>query len=245
MKKAAFILFSLAAGAAALPAFAAGDALYPEAISAKELLPGPPAAGTWRSAADDASYREGLSLRNAPRGLQAAEDADMSPLKAFEARFSKPLGVQISKDATPATHAFLLLTMKRVYPSLKAGKEVFRRPRPVVPHPEDATCRPDLAKKFDRFASYPSGHTTMAWALALALTSVAPGDPVPVLKLGYSAGDSRAICGAHWQSDVEAGRELAAAVYARITGNPDYLAAAAASRAELRKLSKPASFPVR
>ena len=136
MKKAAFILFSLAAGAAALPAFAAGDALYPEAISAKELLPGPPAAGTWRSAADDASYREGLSLRNAPRGLQAAEDADMSPLKAFEARFSKPLGVQISKDATPATHAFLLLTMKRVYPSLKAGKEVFRRPRPVVPHPE-------------------------------------------------------------------------------------------------------------
>ena len=39
MKKAAFILFSLAAGAAALPAFAAGDALYPEAISAKELLP--------------------------------------------------------------------------------------------------------------------------------------------------------------------------------------------------------------
>ena len=104
--------------------------------------------------------------------------------------------------------------------------EVFRRPRPVVPHPEDATCRPDLAKKFDRFASYPSGHTTMAWALALALTSVAPGDPVPVLKLGYSAGDSRAICGAHWQSDVEAGRELAAAVFARIMGDPDYLAAA-------------------
>ena len=66
MKKAAFILFSLAAGAAALPAFAAGDALYPEAISAKELLPGPPAAGTWRSAADDASYREGLSER--PQG---------------------------------------------------------------------------------------------------------------------------------------------------------------------------------
>ena len=121
MKKAAFILFSLAAGAAALPAFAAGDALYPEAISAKELLPGPPAAGTWRSAADDASYREGLSLRNAPRGLQAAEDADMSPLKAFEARFSKPLGVQISKDATPATHAFLLLTMKRL--SVTEGRE--------------------------------------------------------------------------------------------------------------------------
>ena len=169
----------------------------------------------------------------------------MSPLKAFEARFSKPLGVQISKDATPATHAFLLLTMKRVYPSLKAGKEVFRRPRPVVPHPEDATCRPDLAKKFDRFASYPSGHTTMAWALGLALTSVAPGDPVPVLKLGYSAGDSRAICGAHWQSDVEAGRELAAAVFARIMGDPDYLAAAAASRAELLKLSKPAPSSAR
>lgn len=85
----------------------------------------------------------------------------------------------------------------------------------------------------------------MAWALALALTSVAPGDPVPVLKLGYGAGDSRAICGAHWQSDVEAGRELAAAVFARITGDSDYLAAAAASRAELLKLSKPAPSPVR
>lgn len=168
----------------------------------------------------------------------------MSPLKAFEARFSKPLGVQISKDATPATHAFLLLTMKRVYPSLKAGKEVFRRPRPVVPHPEDATCRPDLAKKFDRFASYPSGHTTMAWALALALTSVAPGDPVPVLKLGYSAGDSRAICGAHWRVTWKRG-ENSPQRSRPGHGDPDYLAAAAASRAELRKLSKPASFPVR
>ena len=48
MKKAAFILFSLAAGAAALPAFAAGDALYPEAISAKELLRPRPAPGEAR-----------------------------------------------------------------------------------------------------------------------------------------------------------------------------------------------------
>ena len=97
MKKAAFILFSLAAGAAALPAFAAGDALYPEAISAKELLPGPPAAGTWRSAADDASYREGLSLRNAPRGLQAAEDADMSISKPLKPGFQSLLGFRFRK----------------------------------------------------------------------------------------------------------------------------------------------------
>lgn len=196
-----------------------------EAIGAKERSQGR-LAGTG-GAAGRRFHREGYSMAfcfGTPPGGQAAEDADMSPLKAFEVRFSKPLGVRLKDHQDP--RFLLLLTDERVHPSLVGREGSLLRPCPVVQHPQDAT-RPD-SRKFDCFASYPSGHhTTMAWALAPALTS-RPGDPVPVpawLQRGRQPRDLRRTPAV---KDAEAG-ELAAAVFAR-RGSSDYLAGRGAAR---------------
>ncbi len=229
-----FTIFACAAFSAAFQqAFAAKHEPRPEQFATTELLAGPPAFGSWRQKADLEAYAEGLALRETERGKQAAEDADLSPLEAFEARFSRVAGITISKDATPETDRLLSLAMSYVYPSV-SSKKFYKRARPFVFNKADKTCRPDLLEKTKPMQSYPSGHTSMAWGLALTLAAVLPGDPTPVLRTGWEAGESRWICGAHWQSDVEAGRELSAAAFARALSNEDFREAMEKSREELK-----------
>ncbi|HEX5378317.1 MAG TPA: phosphatase PAP2 family protein, partial [Phenylobacterium sp.] len=96
-------------------------------------------------------------------------------------------------------------------------------------------------------ASYPSGHSMVGWSWALVLSELAPDRADGLLAAGRSIGDSRVICGVHYQSDVEAGRTLSAAMVARLHADPQFEADLAQARAELAKapratgLSCPAS----
>ena len=45
-------------------------------------------------------------------------------------------------------------------------------------------------------------------------------DGIALVPLGYDFGQSRVICGVHWQSDVDAGRLIGAAVVARLHADP-------------------------
>jgi len=58
------------------------------------------------------------------------------------------------------------------------------------------------------------------------------------LALGYQWGQSRVIAGYHWQSDIDAGRLLASAGYARLHTNEQFLADMAAARAEFAQYVK-------
>jgi acid phosphatase (class A) len=57
------------------------------------------------------------------------------------------------------------------------------------------------------------------------------------MQAGREIGDSRMICGVHYQSDVEAGRMLGAAMVSREHANAQFRADFAAARAELAKVS--------
>jgi len=46
-------------------------------------------------------------------------------------------------------------------------------------------------------------------------------------------GQSRVICNAHWQSDVDAGRIMGAATVAKLHSNPEFLADVKAARKEV------------
>jgi acid phosphatase (class A) len=112
------------------------------------------------------------------------------------------------------------------------GKETWRRPRPFAGR-EVETCVPPAERPGGY--SYPSGHSTIGWAWALSLAEIEPDRASQVLARGRSIGESRVVCGVHWESDVEAGRSAGAALFAALSANPVFRADLARARAELAR----------
>ena len=79
--------------------------------------------------------------------------------------------------------------------------------------------------------------------MALLLCEINPDAQDDILKLGYEWGQSRVIAGYHWQSDVDASRLVAAAGYARLHTNSEFLADIAAARQEYAELSGQTAAP--
>jgi acid phosphatase (class A) len=85
-------------------------------------------------------------------------------------------------------------------------KRKFHRPRPYV---EDPTLTPCIQIPTGDPWSYPSGHSTAGYLLALALAQKFPAKKDLILQQGLQIGENRLIGGVHHPSDVMAGRELA------------------------------------
>ena len=66
------------------------------------------------------------------------------------------------------------------------------------------TCNPEQQEELSTNGSYPSGHTAIGWATALVLAEINPDRQNEILKRGFEMGQSRVICGYHFQSDVDA-----------------------------------------
>jgi undecaprenyl-diphosphatase len=97
--------------------------------------------------------------------------------------------------------------------SLMSGllKGLVERPRPAV---SDHSISPVVATPDS--PSFPSGHTTTAFAAAVAISIVEPRLRVPMLVIAGLVGISRAYLGVHFVIDVVAGALLGAALGAGI-----------------------------
>jgi acid phosphatase (class A) len=62
---------------------------------------------------------------------------------------------------------------------------------------------------------------------------VAPERSNALLARGYGFGQSRVICGVHWQSDVDAGRLMGSAAVAALHADPTFTAQLSAAKAEV------------
>ncbi len=65
------------------------------------------------------------------------------------------------------------------------------------------------------------------------LTQIAPERADALLQRGHAFGQSRVVCGAQWQSDVDQGRVMGAAAVARLQSDPVFRAQLDAARAEV------------
>lgn len=88
--------------------------------------------------------------------------------------------------------------------------------------------------------SWPSGHSAAGWAWGLVLAEINPARATELMTRGLSYGQSRVICDAHWQSDVDAGRIMGAATVASLHGNPAFLADLAAAKEEVKAAQRQA-----
>ncbi|WP_042378108.1 phosphatase PAP2 family protein [Streptacidiphilus melanogenes] len=85
------------------------------------------------------------------------------------------------------------------------GKSLVRRPRPDR---EAAQVRVDRHVPMPSSASFPSGHTASAFALATTVGTVLPVTAAPLGLLACAVGYSRVHTGVHYPGDVIAGALL-------------------------------------
>lgn len=198
------------------------------------FLPAPPDTADAAFFNDWLVYNRGLQARPTPRGEQAKADAEDSwPYIAHY--YSQVMGFEISPEKTPAIYRLLSRAAHTGGDSAHKPKVHYMRRRPFMVFNQH-TMNPDHEPGLSRNGSYPSGHTAMGWTAALILAEVNPDKQDSILYLGYQYGQSRTIVGAHWQSDVDAGRVAASAAVARMHCSPDFQADMAAAKAECSKI---------
>ncbi|SEB24631.1 phosphatase PAP2 family protein [Variovorax sp. YR216] len=205
------------------------------------LLPPPPAEGSPALAADIATFQNLTKLQGTPRGVMAVSDANLRFPDAATV-FSCALGVQISEQATPNLNMLLRRTLTDTALATYKAKDRYVRTRPFVML-KAGSCTPKEEAMLAKDGSYPSGHSAIGWGWALVLTELAPDRADALLQRGRAFSQSRAICGVHWQSDIEAGRLVGSATVARLQANPVFNAQMAAARDEVAKARAVGSPP--
>ena len=192
-----------------------------QAIDSLALLPPPPEPGSIAFLNDQALYEQGRLLRNTPRGKVASDDANLSGggvANAFSAAFGSP----ITEKEAPQLHKLLTNMIEDAGDlATRGAKQKYMRVRPFAFYGVP-TCNTKDQAELSTNGSYPSGHTAIGWATALVLAEINPQRQDQILKRGFDLGQSRVICGYHWQSDVDAARIVGSAVVATLHTNPAF-----------------------
>lgn len=195
------------------------------------LVPPPPAPGSARHAADLEAHRQTRAWRDTPRWTVATKDVNLKFPEAAGV-FSCALDIPISQEATPHLNMLLRRTLIDAGLATYKAKDHYARKRPFAQLSE-TTCSPKEEAHLAKDGSYPSGHAALGWAWGLVLTGVAPDKADALLQRAHAFGDSRMVCGVHWQSDLEAGRVVGAATVARLQSDPVFQAQAQHAKAEI------------
>lgn len=197
------------------------------------ILGGPPAVDSPRGKADRAAFDASRSMEGSPRWQQAIADVELFGDKAHKA-LGCAVGKEISVAKTPVLSSLLDRLVLDAGGSTNAAKKKYQRDRPMIGHDEAKLCvvREDWMKTN---GSYPSGHSAAGWSWGLVLAELVPDKATQAVTRGREFGDSRWICGVHFQSDVEDGRIMGSATIARLHADPAFMADMALAKAELEK----------
>ena len=182
---------------------------------------------------DIMQYMWGKQMRqDKERAAIAIRDA-VYGLDCIIREFSEPFGMQISKEETPEIYKVLRDGTATCDSICKLPKKYYMRRRPFM-RMQEPTLYPQDEPALRKNGSYPSGHTILGWSSALLLSEINPDRADTILARGYMYGESRVIVGAHWQSDVDAGRLAASAAYARLHTSERFLKQMRLARLEYR-----------
>ena len=199
-------------------------------------LPEPPDTTSTKFVYDITQYMWGKTQRLDSLRAQQAIDNAVEEIDEMAEQFSVPFGMEISREKTPAIFKVLYRGVLTARLGATKPKTEYMRMRPYTRFNEH-TLLPEGEERLRLNGSYPSGHTVRGWAMALLLCEINPDAQDDLLKLGFEWGQSRVIAGYHWQSDVDASRLVAAAGYARLHTNSEFLADMAAARAEFAEMN--------
>jgi acid phosphatase (class A) len=198
-----------------------------ERVDPHRHLPTPPAPSSAINEAELAELHVIEAARSEADVAAARADADDKSVFLFRTVF----GDKFAKESLPALDALGAKLAHDENEAIEETKKEFHRRRP---YNADKTLHP-VCKTTDKDDSYPSGHATHGYVLALALIDIAPELRDAILARADAYGRNRLICGVHYPSDVAAGRLTAYAIHAVIALDPRYRAEVDAAKAELRR----------
>lgn len=198
-------------------------------------LPAPPDSTSEAFVHDIMRYMWGKTQRlDSVRAAIAKRDA-IWQLDTTINEYSGAFGMRISKEETPEIYKFLVRGVTTCDKAGSKAKRFYQRKRPFMVMNEHMLSSWE-EEGLRTNGSYPSGHTIRGWSLALLMMEINPEATDTILARGMMYGDSRVIVGAHWQSDVDAGRLAASAAVIRLHTSPEFMEQLAKAKAEFRFL---------
>lgn len=188
-----------------------------------KFLPEPPSNSSSVFTTDLSAHIDGIQKRTTAEGETARQDVDDSA-EYYCKIFSQVLGKTFSQTASPQLYKLF----KTIYPSAvdatQSCKAYYHRLRPFVQlYESTATGGTPENDPLRNNGSYPSGHACAGWLYALIMSEIAPDYQEALLNRAFQYGNGRVITGYHWQSDVDMGRLVGAAAYARMHTNKDFM----------------------
>ena len=199
------------------------------------FMPGPPDSTSVAFANDVNRYFWGKEMRNDPvRAAEAKRDAVYGLATILE-EFEEAFGMKITKEDTPEIYKVLLEGTSTCDSICKLPKMRYGRTRPFIRFNEH-TLAPEYEGELNPHKSFPSGHTLLGWSSALLMMEINPDRANEILARGYRYGENRVVVGAHWQSDTDAARMVAAVAYARLHTSERFLEQMRKARAEFQAL---------
>jgi acid phosphatase (class A) len=197
-------------------------------------LPAPPAEGSPAEKADVDRFLATRPLLTRPEGARAHLDMAYAAT-AVAPRFAETLGVSLDARNAPTfmrLMARVTTDIEDVVAPIKISRAQGGRVRPFVRYPGQPTCTP-LYPGIEDTGSYPSTHAALGWLWGAILAELAPDLTDRLLARGLQYGESRVICGFHYDSDIAAGRLAAAALLVRLHADPEFRADLNRARAEI------------
>ena len=202
----------------------------PVQMDATALLEPPPAVGSEAAQRDLQTVLEAQrAAHTAGTTARAVGDAEINCARFVDAMNPQSRAAAVTVDGAAAL-AWVTRAAQQVSAATRAPKRHWQRPRPFIVSSEverlgdvaaDNPLPADLAFERDH-TSYPSGHAAFGMACAIVLAQMLPEQGAALFARGRSYGDSRVIVGAHFPSDVEAGRVVGAAAAAIMLKNEQF-----------------------
>ena len=149
-------------------------------------------------------------------------------------RWAEAFGMAINERETPEIWKLVETSLATTDPMRKEPKAAYQRLRPfeyyddTMPSHEEPFLRGE--------GSFPSGHSLRGWTLTMLLAQIAPERAAAIYRRGREYCDSRVIVGAHWQSDVDAGRNYACVGYIALQNNEAFQKQMRKAKEEYRRV---------
>ncbi len=196
-------------------------------VDASLLLPPPPANDSPREAEEIAELRAIAAHRTPAEWDAATADANDSTGDWF----ASVIGPDFDFAKLPATHRLLADIGETEAVIADAAKKYFHRDRPWIVAPDIKTCTP--VKPGPAPTAYPSGHSTIGFAMGVTLARLMPDKAQAILARSELYAEHRLVCGMHFRSDIVGGQALGTAIALELRQNPDFRKEYDAAAAEL------------